>query len=55
METANLEEAWCDKLSYLSGYELDGLKDHIRILARAVYRQNSPSKYRVSCAITNKF
>ncbi|VDO66479.1 unnamed protein product [Schistosoma mattheei] len=50
--TSELERAWCDKLSYLSGYKLDDIRDHLQILARAAYRQNSPSKYR---AIFNKY
>ncbi|CAH8845937.1 unnamed protein product [Trichobilharzia szidati] len=44
--TSDLEKAWCDKLSYLSGYRLDDIRNNLQILARAAYRQNSPSKYR---------
>ncbi|VDP23800.1 unnamed protein product [Echinostoma caproni] len=47
-QTSNLEEAWCDVLEYLSGYCLDDIREPLRILAKAAYRQNSPSKYRVS-------
>ncbi|KAH8877591.1 G2/mitotic-specific cyclin-B2 isoform 2 [Schistosoma japonicum] len=50
--TSELERAWCNKLSYLSGYVLDDIRDYLQILARAAYRQNSPSKYR---AIFNKY
>nr|CAH8845918.1 unnamed protein product [Trichobilharzia regenti] len=50
--TADLEKAWCDKLSYLSGYRLDDIRDNLQILARAAYRQNSPSRYR---AIFSKY
>ncbi|CAH8495183.1 unnamed protein product [Schistosoma turkestanicum] len=50
--TSELEKAWCDKLSYLSGYRLSDIRDYLQILARAAYRQNSPSKYR---AIFNKY
>ncbi|KAF8563423.1 hypothetical protein P879_04795 [Paragonimus westermani] len=46
LQTSNLEEAWCDTMSYLSGYTVDDIREPLRILARAAYRQNSPSKYR---------
>lgn len=47
LQTPNLEDAWCDTMSYLSGYVVDDIREPLRILARAAYRQNSPSKYRV--------
>ncbi|KAF6774243.1 hypothetical protein AHF37_07084 [Paragonimus kellicotti] len=46
LQTSNLDEAWCDTMSYLSGYIVDDIREPLRILARAAYRQNSPSKYR---------
>ncbi|CAL8070153.1 unnamed protein product [Calicophoron daubneyi] len=45
-QTSNLEEAWCDEMAYLSGFTLDDIREPLRILAKAAYRQNSPSKYR---------
>ncbi|OON23680.1 cyclin domain protein [Opisthorchis viverrini] len=45
-QTSNLEDAWCDAMSYLSGYTVDEVREPLKILARAAYRQNSPSKYR---------
>ncbi|CAH8516829.1 unnamed protein product [Heterobilharzia americana] len=50
--TSELEQVWNDRLSYLSGYVLDDIRPHLQVLARAAYRQHSPSKYR---AIFNKY
>lgn len=52
METPLLEKVWCDKIEYISGYKLDNIRPHLQVLARAAYRQNSPSKYR---AVFNKY
>ncbi|THD26861.1 hypothetical protein D915_002275 [Fasciola hepatica] len=46
LQTSDLQEAWSDVLEYLSGYNLNDIRDPLRILAKAAYRQNSPSKYR---------
>ncbi|CAI2739045.1 unnamed protein product [Dicrocoelium dendriticum] len=51
-QTSDLEESWCDMMSYLSGYTLDDIREPLKVLARAAYRQNSPSKYR---AIFDKY
>lgn len=45
--TASIEAVWTQDLVYLSGYSADDMHAPLRILAKAAYRQNSPSKYRV--------
>lgn len=45
--SANIDDVWNDKLAYLSGYSIDDLREPLQVLAKAAYRQNSPSKYRV--------
>ncbi|KAL7064518.1 hypothetical protein AAHC03_04650 [Spirometra sp. Aus1] len=48
----NIDDVWNDKLAYISGYSIDDVRGPVKILAKAVYRQNSPSKYR---AIYDKY
>lgn len=47
MQTDDLDKAWCDVLTYMSGYTVEDVREPLRLLAKAAYRQNSPSKYRV--------
>lgn len=47
----DIEKAWDDRISYLSGYAAADVREPLRVLARAVFRQREPSKYRVSCCI----
>ncbi len=44
----NIDDIWDEKLAYLSGYSIEDIRDPVRVLAKAAYRQNSPSKYRVT-------
>ncbi|VEL19800.1 unnamed protein product [Protopolystoma xenopodis] len=52
LHTCDLGQAWQNSLSFLSGYTLEEITEPIRILAKAAYRQNSPSKFR---AIFDKY
>ncbi|KAL3313050.1 G2/mitotic-specific cyclin-B2 [Cichlidogyrus casuarinus] len=51
-QCGDLSKIWVDGMVYLTGLKLEDIVDDLRVLARAVYRQNSPSRYR---AIKNKY
>lgn len=43
-----IDDVWDPKLSYLSGYGIDDVREPLQMLARAVLRQSVPSKYRAT-------
>ncbi|VDN12057.1 unnamed protein product [Dibothriocephalus latus] len=52
LEVNTIDDVWNEKLAYISGYSIEDVRGPLKILAKAVYRQNSPSKYR---AIYDKY
>ncbi|KAM7537367.1 hypothetical protein Aperf_G00000061156 [Anoplocephala perfoliata] len=46
MNQPDIEKIWDDRISYLSGYTAADAREPLRVLARAVFRQKEPSKYR---------
>ncbi|VDD78079.1 unnamed protein product [Mesocestoides corti] len=50
--TSIIDDVWDEKIAYLSGYAIGDIRGPLQVLAKAVYRQNSPSKYR---AIYDKY
>ncbi|VDL58432.1 unnamed protein product [Hymenolepis diminuta] len=41
-----LDRVWDDRISFLSGLLIDDIREPLVIMARGVYRQKEPSKYR---------
>lgn len=51
-----LDRVWDDRISFLSGLLIDDIREPLVTMARGVYRQKEPSKYRVrTWTIDNTF